>query len=212
MDPHPHLFDPHWIDAEYGGPVPVWPARQHPHTWRHDKKKQIVWPRDKKQNGAHSWSRWKDIVTGKGPDMWVSSRDSDGPHRPVWTGWQSPYSKPRIFDNLGYKYRKDDEMQPLPWAQRPRWEKYDFRTRKYRMPQAGTWSDVKWNRDPHFALYARDRNGNEFVNPEFDGGLANAHWTPNPFRYQKNTPIWDWRRDEFHWPIDLPFAWEPIVI
>lgn len=199
MDPRflaSDLYDP-----IYGGPVPRWPPRQRAHTWREDKKRQIVWPKDKKQKGAHSWSRWKDILTGKGPDMWISRRDSFGPHRPVWSGWQSPYYKRRIFDNLGYLYRRTNTLEPLPWAKRPRWEKYDFRTRRYQRPQRGTWSDVKWNDNPRFALYRRNRYGDEFVDPDFDGGLFNHGYGPNPFKHKPYSPIWDWHRDKLEWPI-----------
>lgn len=204
------LLDPHLFDPKYGGPIPFWPARHRSHTWRHDKKKQIVWPRDKKQKGAHDSSRWKDVLTGKGPDMWISGRDSDGPHRPVWTGWQSP-PWPRHgqrWDNLGYNYRRDDEMVPLPWARRPRWERYDFKERRYRMPRAGTWSDVKWNNDARFELYYRDRFGNEVINTEFDDGLSDTWWSENPFRYNHHSPIWDWHRDKWVWPADQLLPWE----
>ena len=126
--------------------------------------------------------------------MWISGRDSDGPHRPVWTGWKTPPHLIHLgyWDNLGYNYRMDDETVPLSWARRPRWEKYDFRARKYRMPRPGTWSDVKWNDHPRFPLYHRDQNGDDTVAPEFDGGAFNEGWGENPFRYKHHTPIWDW--------------------
>lgn len=205
-------MDPHFLpptdlqDPIYGGPWPRWPPRQRAYTWRHDKKRQVVWPRDKKQKGAHSWSRWKDVLTGKGPDMWISRRDSFGPHRPVWSGWKSPHFRPLIWDNLGYRYRKDNALEPLPWAKRPSWQKYDFRARKYQRPQPGTWSDVKWNDNPRFPLYTRDRNGFEFVEPEFDGGWFNAGMAPNPFAYKHYSPTWDWHRDRLvEWPISHRF-------
>lgn len=184
------LQDPH-----YGGPLPRWGPRQRAHTWRHDKKRQVVWPRDKKQKGAHSWSRWKDVLTGKGPDMWIARRDSYGPHRPVWSGWQSPRWPGRIWDNLGYRYRRDNELEPLPWAKRPGWEKYDFKARKYQRPQPGTWSDVKWNKNARYALYWQNRYGDQFVNPDVDHGLFNAGVTRNPFEYDPFSPYWDWHYD-----------------
>lgn len=194
-------------DPVFGGPVPPWRPRQRAHTWRHDKKRQVVWPRDKKQKGAHSWSRWKDVVTGKGPDMWISGRESYGPHRPVWSGWQSPHYAVRIWDNLGYPYRRDDELEPLPWAKRPSWEKYDFNARKYQRPQLGTWSDVKWDKDGRFALYHQNRHGHPYVDPEVDGGDFNAGFARNPFEYKWYSPLWDWDRDRWGLPI-FPEWWD----
>ncbi|MCJ1467628.1 hypothetical protein MMC07_006253 [Pseudocyphellaria aurata] len=201
----PFVADLH--DPRYGGPMPRWPARKRAHTWRHDKKRQVVWPRDKKQKGAHSWSRWKDVLTGKGPDMWIARRDSYGPHRPVWSGWKSPDYAPRIWDNLGYRYRKDNALEPLPWAKRPRWEKYDFRARKYQRPRPGTWSDVKWNDDPRFALYYQNRYGDQVVDPDFDRGAFNAGLADNPFRYKHYSPVWDWNSESMRWPTAGPYWW-----
>lgn len=203
----PNLLKPCQYDPIYGGPIPAWQPQQYAHTWRHDKKKQIVWPRDKKQRGAHTWDRWKDVFTGKGPDMWISRQNSFGPHRPIWTGWKSPHHNHEFWDNLGYQYRKDDEMQPLR-AQRRRWEKYDFKSRRYRMPKAGVWSDVKWNHDASFPLYWRDQYAEEAVAPEFDGGAFNQGFGPNPFRYQHGTLVWDWNCDKNGWPADHRFQWE----
>ena len=211
MDPFFFLPPKDMHDPAYGGPWPRWRPRQRAHTWRHDKKRQVVWPKDKKQKGARSWSRWKDVLTGKGPDMWIAGRDCFGPHRPVWSGWKSPYWRPRIWDNSGYRYRKDDTYEVIPWAKRPSWQKYDFRARKYQRPQPGTWSDVKWSDDksgngnPPFALYRRDRNGYEFVEPEFDGGWFNAGMAPNPFAYKHYSPVWDWHRDRLPWPANQRF-------
>lgn len=201
----PALQNTNWLDPHYGGPVPPWPPRRRAHTWREDKNRKIVWPKDKKQKGAHSWSRWKDMLTGKGPDMWISRRDSFGPHRPIWSGWKSPYWMPRIWDNLGYPYRRDNELEPLPWAKRPAWEKYDFRARKYQRPREGTWSDVKWNADARFPLYWQNRHGKQVVDPDFDDGWFNLGLAPNPFEWKSHSPIWAWYRDKLEWPIDHAF-------
>jgi len=175
--------------------VPAWP-KMHPATWKQDKKLQMVWPRDKKQKGAHTWDRLADILTGKGPDMWISRQYSRQPHRPVWSGWTTKGYYPEntwAWDNLGYPYRKDNTVQPPTWARRGSEDRYDFKSRRYRRPRAGVWSDVKWsNQEPHVPLYHRDRYGFEVVEPEFDSGRANAGWTRNPFRFNHRTVEWDW--------------------
>ena len=160
------------------------------------KKPQMVWPRDKKQKGAHTWGRLTDIFTGKGPDIWIGRQYSSGPHRPVWSGWKTPGYYPEgklVWDNLGYPYRKYDTVLPPSWARRGKDEKYDFRSRTYRRPRAGVWSDVKWsNFEPHMALYHRDRDGFAVVEPEFDSGWFNLGLSRNPFANNRYTPEWNW--------------------
>lgn len=173
------------IDPVYGGPVPPIP-RPNRRAWN----KQIVWPRDKKQNGAHSWRRWKDIFTNKGPDMWLTPRGGSGVHRPVWSGWNQ-----QGRDNLGYHYRNDNQVQPPRWAYRPEWQRYDFHKRKYRMPDYKTWSDVKWSRKGRTPLYTRGPDEmDEWVNPDYFDGLG------NPFAWHEDTP-WDWHHDSIHYPL-----------
>lgn len=178
---------------EYYGPLPAVPAPNRK-TW----EKQLVWPRDKKQKGAHDWRRWKDIFARKGPDMWISKL-GEGPDRPVWTGWKTlGHGIPR-WDNLGYHFRQDNENLGLRWMERPHWEKYDFNARKYRSPQGDAWSDVKWDVKGRTPLYTRpihlDQRG--WVSPQMDGGAYNAHQGPHPFEYSENTPYWNWHHDRF---------------
>lgn len=154
--------------------------------------KQIVWPRDKKQGGAHSWRRWKDLFTNKGPDMWLTSRGGPKVYRPVWSGWNQPGR-----ENLGYHYRNDEHRPPpLGWAHRPEWQRYDFNKRRYRMTDANTWSDVKWSRTGRFPLYFRGPyEHQEWVNPEYWNGPG------NPFAWHDNTPFQDWHHDAYHYPL-----------
>ncbi len=171
-------------------PLPPWTPRYGERPKQrpiHNKKLQMVWPRDKKQKGARTWDRLSDIFTGKGPDIWISRQYSREPHRPVWSGWKTTGYYPEgalVWDNLGYPYRKDNMASPPSWAHRGEEEKYDFKSRRYRRPKAGVWSDVKWsNQEPHVPLYHRDRFGFEVVEPEFDEGWANAGWSRNPFKF-----------------------------
>lgn len=151
--------------------------------------KQIVWPRDKKQDGVHSWRRWKDLFTNKGPDMWVTPQRSTGVHRPVWSGWNQASR-----DNLGYYWRNDNHGS-APRAFRPEWQRYDFQKRRYRMADGNTWSDVKWCRTGRVPLYFRDAYRNEWVNPDYWDG------PDNPFAWDNDTPYWDWHHDTIHYPL-----------
>lgn len=175
------------IDPEYGGPVPP-VTRPNRRAW----DKQIIWPRDKKQKGAHSWRRWKDIFTNKGPDMWLGPRGSSALHRPVWSGWNQEGR-----DNLGYTYRNDNHVPPPIWAYRPEWQRYDFRKRRYRMPDHHTWSDAKWSRKGRTPLYTRGpRQGSEWVNPEYQ----HFPWS-NPFAWDPSTRSWDWHYNYLQCPL-----------
>ena len=178
--------------------------KQHPATWYRHRKPQMIWPRDKKQKGAHTWGRLADILTGNGPDIWIGRQYSRGPHRPVWSGWTTKGRYPRdalVWDNLGYPYRKDNTVLPPSWACRGDEERYDFKSRRYRRPRAGVWSDVKWSNDkPHVPLYHRDRYGLAVVEPEVDGGHFNAELARNPFGFNRRIPEWDWNiGDAYGW-------------
>lgn len=157
--------------------------------------KQMVWPRDKKQNGAHSWRRWKDIFTLKGPDMWIS-KSGEGPDRPLWTGWKTHGDGVPRWDNLGYHFNDNE----IAGRKRPKSQRYDFNTRKYRLPHGNTWSDVKWDAKGRTPLYLRFQNLNYpvWVNPQVDGGMHGNGLGPNPFKWSPHTDYWDWHFDKYN--------------
>lgn len=163
------------------------------------KKWQFVWPRDKRQKSAR-WgnrSRWMDILTNKGPDIWIATQGTDEPHRPVWSGWESPpWQRDGRWDNLGYPYRQDDRMPPIFGSRSRDGKKYDFKTRKWRTERPGVWSDVKWSYcKPYKALYYRDVDQVEWVNPTVDTRPAHAHHDPNPFAYDPQSALWRWHTE-----------------
>ncbi|KAL8884236.1 MAG: hypothetical protein Q9215_007667 [Flavoplaca cf. flavocitrina] len=178
-------------------------------------KRQLVWPRDKEQKGAHTWSRFADIISGKGPDMWAGKQGDDGPNRNAWTNWGYGHTADWV-DNLGYRDKRDGGMQRgpnefgLPFLKAHRSlnnEKYDFKTRKYKQPRPGDWSDVKWDRRGRDWFYCRHANGVHEYRPqafmtqnqrERDLGL----W---PFVYYPFTSTWDWHHDQT--PLDWPFRY-----
>lgn len=177
-------------NPNYYGPLPAVRAPSSK-AW----KKQVVWPRDKKQKGPHDWSRWKDVFTWKGPDMWISNL-GEGPDRPVWTGWRTKgYKLPR-WDNLGYHFRQDNENLGIV---RPPKEKYDFKTRKYGIPRESTWSDVKWDVKGRTPLYIRPRHlvDRPWVDPRVDGGAYNAYQGRNPFAWDEHSAYWNWHYDQY---------------
>jgi hypothetical protein len=126
---------------------------QGPHQLRRFKPHYAwVWPKDGK-NGSRL-GRLKDIITQRGPDMFVvaSGRKgdalSDRPTRSRWSRWT----------NLSYEETRPDEALGEPfWVKSQRQNHperlYDYRTRKYKLPKWNSWTDARYRRSPN----ARDR-------------------------------------------------------
>lgn len=125
--------------------------------WNEHPRLAWIWPSDKKQKGKWPYfrtGRMKDLLTSKGPDIYVGDRLSTAPHRPQWSNW-------REFDNLGYFNRSEEKPG---WIGNMELDMvYDFRTRKYKKGRRPHhWSDAKWGPDGE-ALYYRTAWGEERV-------------------------------------------------
>ena len=146
---------------------------------------QFVWPRDKPHRSM--WGRWRDVLTSKGPDVWVTRRGSDGPHRPVWSGWRGP-----AWDNLGYKYVDEPDGPDLPLASgRDPLAKFNFKTRRFERLNPGMWTDVKYCKKHRKPIWIRR------INKEDDWYNDHFEHIPgkNPFEYDFDSPWLNW--DEF---------------
>ncbi|KAF2425240.1 hypothetical protein EJ08DRAFT_404064 [Tothia fuscella] len=98
------------------------------------RRKQFVWPSDGKRKGT--WGRWKDLMEGKGPDIYVAGQNQR-PSRDEW--------KNRIQDDFIF----NDAVRPAHrFAKRAGDKHYDFRTRRYRRdyPDRVNWADAIWPR------------------------------------------------------------------
>ena len=183
MEARPRRGDP-WIYGLHGPEPP-----------RHPRKRgsQFVWPRDKPHSSI--FGRWKELLSDKGPDIWVTRRGSDGPHRPVWSGWRTPH--PQIpgepyWDNLGYKYVDEPNGPDLPLARgRSPDKKYNFRTRKYEYPDIHTWTDVKYCDQHRIPIYQRGI----IEDDERYDLFFEDYYGVNPFEYDRRDPWWNW--DEY---------------
>ncbi|KAL8640396.1 MAG: hypothetical protein Q9228_002683 [Teloschistes exilis] len=206
---------------------PNWIWGQGPHAPTHPpgkpRKPQVVWPRDKKQKGAHTWDRWKDLISGKGPDMWVGRQGDNGPNRQAWSHWGYGVDGDE-FDNLGYRDKRDGGPEgPEGWhvwmGTRSAEKKYDFNTRRYEIPHDKMWSDVKWDSKGKTWLYRRTRTGGKETRAEIWQRLTPAEWARtaqqglHPFDYKYFTPHWDWYRDELplNWFPTTEQAWPPVL-
>ena len=136
-----------------------------------------IWPKDPRPGNPKKWPRrWRllDVLQNKGPDIYVGvikdsksksranpkkeNEDNDpynhthphprshsepksktAPSRDQWTRWGiDPNNEEAEAANYS----------PLPWVKRKPGERYDFRTRKYTVPNRATWSRVEYCNGP----------------------------------------------------------------
>ncbi|KAJ5579975.1 uncharacterized protein N7459_005960 [Penicillium hispanicum] len=98
----------------------------------------FIWPKDPRPGNPPTWPRrWRlfDLLTNKGPDIYVGVLRHNTPTGPKkaakthWTRWEPEAHASR---------------RAAPWARRPDAQRYDFRQRKYVVPDHGTWSAVQY--------------------------------------------------------------------
>ena len=185
------------------GPQPLWTPDSHK-PWKPGQSRGAwIWPRDKRLRSTPLGSkrRWADVLTGKGPGIFVGDRRRFGPTRNTWSNWAG---QPRIFDSLGYR-NEDPDHRWIPGQDA--WRKYDFRKRRYTNAwhSPDVWSDVKWGRDRDIPLMFRDGWAQEW---NFGKGYVLPHdsslWG-NDFRHRFYTPQWDWARPAPRW------FWDPFL-
>jgi hypothetical protein len=131
---------------------------------RHKKHYHFIWPKDGK-NGT-KWGRLKDIFSGEGPNIHVTvgAQKMDYMHhrqrRPIW-------GRHEDLDGRG----QDCEIDNF-WKD-PTVEKdlcYDFRTRKFRRPYNGMWTDARWQVKPGIRDWPkayRDNSGEWWQDPQY---------------------------------------------
>ncbi|KAK3078070.1 hypothetical protein LTS18_008521 [Coniosporium uncinatum] len=147
----------------------------------HKPKWAMVWPRDGK-NGSYM-GRWKDIITGKGPDMYVGSHRGRGygwdkPSRGQWSKWANNPAYPGIPLEA---WERNTRTTSMPWAQRSSERPYDFLRREYAKPKPYTWTDARWPDEPNGqykqpAAY-RCGHGDWFgINHAWQGGAPLQGW------------------------------------
>ncbi|KAF7718073.1 Uncharacterized protein PECH_002409 [Penicillium ucsense] len=135
-----------------------------------------IWPKDPQPGNPSSWPRFKrfsDVISGKGPDIFIGTigrkpktvTNKDMPGRSVsstnWARWD---------------VEPEEDDSPFSWARREKDVKYDYKTRKYVVPNDETWSAVEY---------------------------ADCEWDNGKWRKRKVTPstpirYWD-RHDRVHW-------------
>ena len=150
------LLDP-W---RHNGPAQYFRGLPHLRNgWYHDNRKlhdvksskAFIWPKDGRK--GTKLGRFKDILQGKGPDIfvtcaadpkdfvakrpsraqWTRHTHLDGPHQPGFSASKfAPWTEGGMLS--GGRSRK---------------EAYDFRTRKYVKRYPGMWTDALWQSEPY---------------------------------------------------------------
>lgn len=105
-----------------------------------------VWPKDGHARTHTKTGRFKDILTGKGPDMFITmsgtgkDRRYDCPTRARWSNWRH-----MPFGDADDQWDTNIHNWMRPnMADKRAGLVYDFRTRKYGRPNAHSWSNAWW--------------------------------------------------------------------
>lgn len=165
------------------------------------KELQFVWPKDKPHQSK--LSRLCDVMTGKGPDMYVQKKGDAGPHRSVWSGWYAQGLPYNLGEYTGWtgahpneqtNYLNPSFMGTTGLERERRNQVYDFRERKYGRVKPGIWSDARYTREgPARGLkaYHREWNGieeafelHDLIRRERLGQSASS-WTGGPLRFRE---------------------------
>ncbi|KAL4746372.1 hypothetical protein BDW72DRAFT_197729 [Aspergillus terricola var. indicus] len=198
----------------------------------------MVWPKDPRPGNPSHWPwwwRWKDVLTGRGPDIYVErirpkssrvngsrnsystdhsrcgrdhgdeckrmrsdlgdrspsrspSRLSSGSggewrgmyRKPGWTLWHKDHLKwcrKPCCDECRRIRLQEEKDNFFRGARRHPEERYDFRTRRYAVPDAGTWSGKVHCDDPLHAVPRRywDRYGRAYPADLYHDLIEGAH-------------------------------------
>ena len=121
-----------------------------------------IWPRDTRPGQSWKRNRWlsfKDVLTGKGPDIYVGSLDKDPkrPSRERWSNWGY------VFGDIPPDDRPFNQIHPIFGADRTN-QVYDFRSRRwktYKGQNTGMWSNRRRcpNKHAKMPLEYRDARG-----------------------------------------------------
>lgn len=146
-----------------------------------------IWPKDPRPGNPSRWPRrWRlfDVLTNKGPDIYVGVINKKKDPAKENNGKGKAKSK---TDWARWNGELDPDDTPIPWARRDASVRYDFRRRKYQVPDQGTWSRVEycdgWRKEGRFGRMERhfvprrywDRNGDEYPACYWHDAVYGAH-------------------------------------
>lgn len=97
-----------------------------------------IWPKDQRPGKPSHWPRYwrlRDILTNKGPDIYVGVIGGKKKPKTNWHRWTEDVASPGDTE---------ENDTPFPWARRGPGVRYDYRQRKYQVPDYGSWSRVEY--------------------------------------------------------------------
>ncbi|KAF2828355.1 hypothetical protein CC86DRAFT_192265 [Ophiobolus disseminans] len=133
----------------------------------------FIWPKDGRMDSK--LGRFKDILKNRGPDIYLTKNAhrldymANRPTRERWGGWT------HLDDRDSYNSLNSKKF--APWVQhewlggREPGYTYDFRTRKYGVPNRRTWSDAQWP-DSKKAKWP------EAIRDVYGDSWQDRHWLP----------------------------------
>lgn len=109
----------------------------------------------------------------------ATGRESTGTQSTCWSRWEYDdadedvsHIHPALRTRSKTSKKRTEPKSPFPWARRHGAERYDFRTKRYCIPDIGTWSRVQycnvvgggglWRKKHSVPMRSWDRNGNEY--------------------------------------------------
>lgn len=143
-----------------------------------------IWPKDPRPGNPSHWPRlWRlrDVLTNRGPDIYIDKIHTGKDRKVNWSRW--PDAHPVSDEEhcacccdckrRGKTKEKARTANDAPFlsARRHSAERYDFRTRKYVVPDRGTWSGVEYcdgghgrgrSEKHHIPVRYWDRDGMEY--------------------------------------------------
>ena len=128
-----------------------------PRRWTSHRKPQWVWPKDKHQSFG---GRLKDVLSGKGPGIFINRKGDRGPHRSIWSGWNQHgltsninqyghVTMPTVWSEQNHRGERFSAMPLLRSGERREREGqvYDFQRRRYGRKGRARWSDAHRSRE-----------------------------------------------------------------
>ena len=96
-----------------------------------------IWPKDPLPSTPSHWPRRRrhlDVFLNKGPDIFVGRIGAGSAMKKgEWSRWPRTSSTCDVDADVAF-----------PWARRGSEKRYDFRTRRYGVPNEGSWSGVEY--------------------------------------------------------------------
>ncbi|KAL4889872.1 hypothetical protein BDV59DRAFT_102109 [Aspergillus ambiguus] len=112
-----------------------------------------IWPKDPRPGNPSHWPRiWRlrDVLTNRGPDIYIGRINTGNDRKVNWSRWPDDADNERTScccgeqSGKGKRGARTVDKSPMKWDKRHPAERYDFRTRKYAIPDRGTWSRVEY--------------------------------------------------------------------